>query len=115
VILDVVGTHLESYRRLLEPGGRMLPLAMDVTRPLRSAAYVLWSSVVHRRQVLAFSNDPSPETLTELTRYVESGRISPHVDEVFPVSRVRDAHRRMERGGLRGKLVVVMDEDIAAG
>ncbi|WP_017586063.1 NAD(P)-dependent alcohol dehydrogenase [Nocardiopsis ganjiahuensis] len=115
VVLDVVGTRLESYRRLLGPGGRMLPLAMDTSRPLRSAAYVLWSAVAHRRQVLPFSNDPSPETLAELTRYVESGRLTPHVDEVFPMSRIRDAHHRMERGGVRGKLVVSMAEDAATG
>lgn len=111
VVLDVVGSEPGAYRRLRAPGGRYLPLAIDPRRPLRSTADTLWSAAVDRRRVLPFSNNPSREDLTELVRYVESGRLVPVVDEVFPVERVREAHRRVEKGGLRGKVVVAMGED----
>jgi NADPH:quinone reductase-like Zn-dependent oxidoreductase len=37
---------------------------------------------------------------------VSAGKLRPHVDEVFPLERVADAHERLEGGHVRGKLVL---------
>lgn len=45
---------------------------------------------------------PDPVALRGL---VERGQLRVHVQEVFPFERVADAHRRLDAGHLRGKLV----------
>ena len=106
VILDAVGTDLLAYRRRLTRRGRMLPLALDPDHPLRSVAFAAWGSVADSQRIKVFSNDPPPERIAELTRYVESGAIRPTVDKVFPMAAVAETQRRLEAGGVRGKYVV---------
>lgn len=47
-----------------------------------------------------------PEDLAFLARLVEQGRLRPEIHEVFPLSRIREAHDLSERGGVRGKIAV---------
>lgn len=46
------------------------------------------------------------EILREVARLVDGGKVRPVVDRVFPLDRVADAHRRVESGQARGKVVV---------
>lgn len=106
VVLDLVGTELAAYRRRLTPRGRIIALAIDPARPVRAGLAIGWNSLLRRGRFLAFSNDPAPEHIAELTRYVEDGRIRPVVDTVVPFVAVAEAHRRLEAGGVRGRIVV---------
>ncbi|CAL9372759.1 Zinc-type alcohol dehydrogenase-like protein [Nocardiopsis dassonvillei] len=106
VVLDTVGTDLPAYRRLLAPGGRMVAVAFDPGRPFRSLGHILGSSVFGRRRVRFFSGDPRRDLLEEVARLVEAGHLRPVVDRVFPLSDVAGAHRALEAGGVRGKVVV---------
>ncbi|WP_405165503.1 hypothetical protein OG203_10575 [Nocardia sp. NBC_01499] len=40
VVLDTVGTDLRTVRRTLEPGGRMVTIAIDLTRLADSLGYI---------------------------------------------------------------------------
>ena len=46
------------------------------------------------------------EALESLARRVEDGTISLRVADTFPAARASDAHRRLEAGGVRGRLVL---------
>ena len=46
------------------------------------------------------------EKLDRLRRQVEDGEITLRVAEVYPPERAADAHRRLEAGGTRGRLVI---------
>jgi NADPH:quinone reductase len=46
--------------------------------------------------------------LRQLTEHVAAGRLRTRVARTFDLARAADAHRLMERGGLRGKLVLTM-------
>jgi NADPH:quinone reductase len=46
------------------------------------------------------------EKLDRLRQLVESGKITLRVAEVYPPERAADAHRRLEAGGTRGRLVI---------
>lgn len=107
VVLDLVGADLETYGALVGPGGRFLPLALGRTDPAGSAAAVLAAQEKNPEQVLAFSNDPTQAQIEELTRYAESGAIRPYVDETFPLEHAAAAQSRLERGGVKGKIVLV--------
>ena len=46
------------------------------------------------------------EKLDRLRQQVEAGEITLRVAEVYPPQRAADAHRRLEAGGVRGRLVI---------
>ncbi|MEU1388451.1 MULTISPECIES: NAD(P)-dependent alcohol dehydrogenase [unclassified Nonomuraea] len=106
VILDTAGTEHAAFRRLLTPSGRMVAIAFDPRRMAASLAYIAASAVHGRRRVRFFSGNPTTRLLTDLTRYVDSSAIRPVVDTVFPLDDIAAAHRTLEAGGVRGKVVV---------
>lgn len=46
-------------------------------------------------------------TLRGVVRLVEQGKLTPRVAETLPLADVAEAHRRFEKGGVRGRLVLV--------
>jgi NADPH:quinone reductase-like Zn-dependent oxidoreductase len=108
VVVDAVGTDLHRYRRLLRPGGRMVAVRFDTDHVVRSLVGI-GASVVHGgRRIRFFRGAPDHELFTELARLADDGAIQPVVDTVYPLSRIADAHRHLERGGVRGKIVVTI-------
>lgn len=106
VVLDTVGTELGAYRRLLAPGGRMVSVTFDAGRMAASLSYIVGSAVFGPRRVRFFSGNPGHQLFAELTRLTESGAIRPVVDSVYPLADIAGAHRALEAGGVRGKIVV---------
>lgn len=106
VIFDTRGTDLRAFRRQLTPGGRMVTIAFDVDRIVRSLGYILFSRVHGPRRVRLFFGHPRRELFTELADLVDRGHVRPIVDEVYSLDRIAEAHARLERGGVRGKVVV---------
>ncbi|MCF6474721.1 NAD(P)-dependent alcohol dehydrogenase, partial [Nonomuraea sp. MG754425] len=106
VVLDTVGTEHRAYRRLLTRSGRMVAIAFDLSRPAASLAYLAASAAYGRRRVRAFSGDPGHRLFADLARYAGSGALRPVVDRVFPLDDIAGAHRALEAGGVRGKIVV---------
>jgi NADPH:quinone reductase-like Zn-dependent oxidoreductase len=45
--------------------------------------------------------------LRELATLVDQGRLTLRVADTLPFAEVAEAHRRLEKGGLRGRLVLV--------
>jgi NADPH:quinone reductase-like Zn-dependent oxidoreductase len=108
VVLDLVGTEMETYRRLLAPGGRMIGLAFDPNKFIRTILYVAGTVVFGGRRVRAFSNDPDNNAIAGLTALVEANAIRPLVDKKLPLDQIAEAHRALEKGGVRGKIVIKM-------
>ncbi|WP_189214639.1 MULTISPECIES: NAD(P)-dependent alcohol dehydrogenase [Streptomyces] len=106
VVLDTVGTELPAYRRLLRPGGRMVTITFDPSRPAASLGRIAASTVHGRGRIRFFSGDPRRALLDDLAGYAADGTLRPAVDTVFPLERIGDAHRALEAGGVRGKFVV---------
>ncbi|MFF0163628.1 NAD(P)-dependent alcohol dehydrogenase [Streptomyces sp. NPDC005263] len=109
VVLDTAGTDLRSLRRLLKPGGRMVTIALDLTRPVASLGYIAASAVHGRGRVRFFSGNPERALFDDLARQVTEGKLRPAVDTVFPLAETTAAHRALEAGGVRGKYVVRVD------
>ncbi|WP_221353544.1 NAD(P)-dependent alcohol dehydrogenase [Streptomyces beigongshangae] len=109
VVLDTAGTGLRAFRRLLGPGGRMVAIAFDLTRPAASLGYIAASAVHGRGRVRFFSGNPRRALFDDLAREVTEGNLRPSVDRVFPLEETAEAHRALEAGGVRGKYVVRVD------
>ncbi|WP_037361900.1 NAD(P)-dependent alcohol dehydrogenase [Amycolatopsis orientalis] len=106
VILDTVGKDLREFRRMLTPRGRMVAIAFDLDHPVRTLGYVAAHSLRATRWVRGFSGNPKADLLADLSRWVDAGLVRPLVDTVFPLGAIADAHRALEEGGVRGKVVV---------
>jgi NADPH:quinone reductase-like Zn-dependent oxidoreductase len=127
VIVDGVGE--DGYRRsyaALKPGGllcaigfsasvqaqrRMLPIVMEIAR------LYLWRLLPGGKRARFYSvnamraRHPTwfKEDLEELFELLAEGAIRPRVAERISFDEVADAHRRLETGGLEGKLVLCPD------
>jgi NADPH:quinone reductase len=51
--------------------------------------------------------DPAAGDLAELARLTDAGVLTPRVAHTLPLASAADAHRRMEKGGAVGKLVLL--------
>ena len=110
VVIDLIGnTHNETGTRSLQTlrAGGLL-----VNAPTGS-----WPTVVedaHRLGIRATTYKVSPDaaTLTIITRLINSGDVLVHVDEVFDLADAAAAHRSLESGHTRGKLVLNVAEQI---
>ncbi|WP_338055161.1 zinc-binding dehydrogenase [Sciscionella marina] len=71
-----------------------------------SIGYILGSTAFGKRRVRFFSGNPYQADLAELTRLAENGIIVPVVDRVHPLADIAKAHRGLESGGVRGKILV---------
>ncbi|MFE0268521.1 NAD(P)-dependent alcohol dehydrogenase [Nocardiopsis alba] len=109
VVMDTVGTGLPALRRLLNPGGRMVAIAFDLSRPVGSLGGIALSAVHGRGRVRFFSGDPRRKDFDDLARHVVEGSLVPAVDTVFSLEETAEAHRALESGGVRGKYVVRVD------
>lgn len=106
VIFDTVGSDLAAFRKLLTRRGRMVAIAFDLEHPFRSIGYIAANALHRTRWIRFFSGDPRTPLFAELGRWVASGAIRPQVDRVFPLAEIAAAHRALEQGGVRGKIVV---------
>ena len=109
VILDVVGTEMARYRRLLVPEGRFVELGFDPDHLLRTFLYIGFSQLARQRRVRAFSNNPPQPEIARLTALVESGIIRPVVEKIWLLRDVAEAHQAIESGGVRGKHVIAIE------
>lgn len=109
VVFDTVGTDLSRYRRLLAPGGRMIAARFDTDHMVRSLATIAASAIHGRSRIRFFRGAPDTELLDETSQMADTGALAPLVGETFPLSRVAEAHRRLEQGGVQGKIVVTID------
>lgn len=113
-ILDTAGSDFRAQRKLLNPGGRMVTITIDMNRRLASLAYVLVSRVHGSRRVRIFRGDPNPELLSEVASLADRGVLRPIVAQVFPLDRIADAHRSLEAGGVIGKHVIEIAKPAAS-
>lgn len=100
LILDAVGGE-HGYRLLsvLKPGGTLVPIYKGNYVPEQAG---LASITV---QDIAWVH-PDAIQLTELGKLMAAGGVDVFVDTVLPLAQVRQAHERIARGQVRGKVVL---------
>jgi NADPH:quinone reductase-like Zn-dependent oxidoreductase len=112
VVIDIGGnTPVSALRRCLKPAGRLTIVGGEGSSN--------WSTGINR-QIAAVVRNPfvredltmvvAKESGTELERlvpYLDDGRITPAVDQGFPLNRARDAMDRLVAGQVAGKVVLI--------
>ena len=111
VILDIGGNRrLSHLRRALTPRGRLVIVGGEnggrwlggSDRQLRA---LLLSPLVSQK-LGTFIASENAEDLTVLRDLIESGKITPAIDQTYPLSQTPAAIRHVQEGRARGKVVI---------
>ncbi|MGH1563283.1 NADP-dependent oxidoreductase [Mumia sp. DW29H23] len=93
VILDYVGGDaIDTAAALLKEGGHIASITDARARDELGGSYV-WVR-------------PDADDLADLTRLIEAGAVTVEIAEVFDLEKAAEAHRAVETGHTRGKVVV---------
>ena len=84
---------------MLKPGG-ILVSALGQPSPRKAAQ--------HKVRAIGFRAQPNAAELAEIGRLIDDGKVRVVVSATFPVARMREAEELLERGHVRGKIVVTL-------
>lgn len=102
LILDLMGGSVGVMAlSLLAPGGRL------VTVPTNTAAQLQQAGAEQGCTVLPMRVNPDAGQLRQLATLVDAGILKLHVSATFPLRDAAAAHRQIESGRTRGKIILV--------
>ncbi len=103
VVFDTVGgdNPLRSLN-VLKEGGRLVAIAGGITDEVKQLAE---TRKIKAWPYLVKSNGDDMEQIAEL---MEAGTIKAHISKEFSFGEIAEAHRQIETGKTRGKIVVVL-------
>jgi NADPH:quinone reductase-like Zn-dependent oxidoreductase len=106
VVFDTVGgdNPLRSLN-VLRKGGRLVAIAGGVTDEVKKLAE---TKGLKASAYMVQSNGDDMEQLAEL---LEAGTIKPYISKVFSLDQIGEAHKHIETGRTRGKIVISLDGD----
>jgi NADPH:quinone reductase-like Zn-dependent oxidoreductase len=112
VLLDNVGNRtLSALRRILAPRGRCVlagapkTLSGMLARIIKAFA---WSPFL-RQKFIFFIANPRPVDLQALCDLIQTEKLVPAIDKVYPLSEAADAIAYVETGHARAKVVIRAD------
>ena len=95
-VFDTVGGEtLERSWGLLKPGGKLVTIATQSE-----------GSSVPRVREAFFIVEPDGAQLAQLSQLIDTGKLRPTVDSVFPLERAPEAYEHAKRGHLHGKVAL---------
>ena len=95
-------------------GGDTLPRCIGCVRPYGKLATIVSidgsiNAMGLRNQTLYFGfMERTGSKIQAISRLAERGQLRPVIDSTFPLERIGDAHRKIEAGGMKGKIVIVI-------
>ena len=107
LILDNVASHsFADYRRVLTPGGRLMPNSGHAGMGYVLKAFVLPLFV--RQVERPFVAVPNQDDLITLKELIEAGRVTSVIDRTYPLGETAEAFRYLDLGHAHGKVIVVV-------
>jgi NADPH:quinone reductase-like Zn-dependent oxidoreductase len=98
VVYDLIGGETQDRSwSVLKPGGIIVS---TLSQPSEEKARA------HQARGMRYMAQPNGAQLREIGRLIEDGKVRPVVTQTFPLLQVRAAQEALERGKLRGKVVL---------
>jgi zinc-binding alcohol dehydrogenase/oxidoreductase len=103
VVIDSAGGEtFDKVLDLVRPGGRVVTFGAT----LGPAKEVMVRRIFWKQLSVLGSTMGSPDEFRKAVELYSSGGLRPVIDNVFPISQVQDAHRRMENAEQFGRIVL---------
>ena len=107
LILDQIANHsLSACRRALTPNGIHIPNSGN--SGLGYVIKALISSLLIGQQGRTYFSVPKKQDLMFLKELVESGKVKPVIDKIYPLIEISEAFRYLEEVHASGKVVITM-------
>jgi NADPH:quinone reductase-like Zn-dependent oxidoreductase len=102
LVLDLVGGETQERSwSVLKPGGMLVSALGEPSSE---------KAVQHRARGVGYRAQANAGQLAEIGRLIDQGKVHPVVMATYPLAEAREAHERLERGHVRGKIVLVVTE-----
>jgi len=113
VLVDMAGSRtLSEYRRVLAPKGGLVAVGGPVTglwiAPLIGPVTMVVLSRFVSQTMTPFLAKANRDDLAVLCELLQSGKVTPVIDRMYPLSEVPEAIRYLEEGHARGKVVITV-------
>ena len=102
-VFDVVGkTTFSQCKGILKPKGIYLENMMEIKDFLK----VLWTSFVGGKKIKGGVSTERAENLKFFIELIESGKLRPVIDRIFPLEKTAEAFQYVEQGHKKGNVVI---------
>jgi NADPH:quinone reductase and related Zn-dependent oxidoreductases len=107
LILAVNGYHpMADYLNVLKPAGTLVVIGGSMKQLIQAGQVKKKASYGQGKQVRVTELRQDPGDLSFLKELLETGKVKPVIDGVYPLERTADAFRYYEREHPRGKVVI---------
>jgi NADPH:quinone reductase-like Zn-dependent oxidoreductase len=112
LIFDVLGkASFSRCKKSLKKNGRYLCASFKTGKLLQ----MVWTSLIGGQRVICAIAPGSREDLIAVKGLVEAGKIKAAIDRRFPLEQAAEAHRYVEAGRARGKVVITVGHEARSG
>jgi len=73
---------------------------------LRPILRKFWTSMTSSKKMIPYLGKHSKEDVIFVRDLIEAGKVKSVIDRVYPLKEVAEAHRYMEKGHARGKVII---------
>jgi NADPH:quinone reductase-like Zn-dependent oxidoreductase len=110
IILDAVGkqTFFKCRRSLTDTG---IYITEHILYPQYHPIQFLLGALTGDRRAKTHLSEPGTEDLDFLRNLIETGKLRPVIEKIHPLNEIVEAHRHLETGHTKGKIVVEVRKD----
>ena len=107
-VFDVVGkTTFSQCKGILKPKGIYLENMLELKDILR----MMWTSITGGKKIKGGVSKENSENLNFLRELIESGKLKPVIDKIFPLERTAEAFQYVEQGHKKGNVVITVSHN----
>jgi NADPH:quinone reductase-like Zn-dependent oxidoreductase len=105
VVFEAVDkSSFAACARALKPDGVYVNISIPFPSPR-----MMWTRLTTRQKLILGENVPrQAEDLAFLKELVEAGKLRPVIDRVYPLERIVEAHRYVDKGHKRGNVAITL-------
>jgi NADPH:quinone reductase-like Zn-dependent oxidoreductase len=108
LILDILGkSSFSRCKKSLKQNGRYLLASFK----MKQLFQMLWTKIIGGKKVICAVSPEKTEDLILIKELIEAGKIKSFIDRRYPLEQTAEAHRYVEEGHKKGKVVITVEHN----